>query len=877
MSIRELLARVVDRLRRDRLTAELDEEMRYHRALLERDARYSSRTDDAPPRQIGNVTFYKEEARDMWSLGLVDDLLQDLRFAARVLRREAGFTAAVIVTLALGIGANTAAFSIVNAVLLRPLPYAHPEQLVSVWTAPSGTPTDRNPSSLPDILDWQRRATVFQGLAGFAFNRFDLTGPEGTDQARAILGTASLYDVLGAHALIGRLPRPDEERLPVVAISHRLWLERFGGERSVIGSRLVMNGQPYTVVGVLPPGFHYPTPEIELFTTLYSIVSAPDASGANPWLTSRSLHGYHVVGRLRPDVTLERAEREVNAIEHRLASAYPTEDGGIDIHLQSVSDDSARAVRGGLWTVFGAAALVLLLACVNVAHLLLARMSGRARELALRRALGAHRGRVLRQLAAESLLLGALGGAVGIGVAVVATRALVRLSPGDIPRLENVSIDVATLAFATLVSLLASMLFGVAPAVLGWGRDMHGALRGQGGGSRDAVHGGRTRSALTALEVAFAVLLLVGAGLMLRSFARLTATDLGVQSVNVWAAQLNLGGSRYTTNGAKTRALDAVLRELRAVPGVAAAGGSTSMPPTHIQEIEGLRIEGQPAPTPGHEPTAIYIPTSPGFLEALHIGITSGRAFDVRDDSAGAPVALVNRELVRRHFPRVNPVGQRIETGGETRTIVGVTGDAVYEGLDVPVKPTIYVPFAQRPFAGVWIAISGAVDQRALTAALRDIYRRVDPELPVRPPVALESMIARSIVRPRFNTWLLGTFGALALVLASVGIYGVIAYGVSQRRAEIGIRLALGAPARSVATMVLGTGMRPVLAGLVIGLGAAWLGGRLIAGLLYGITPTDGFTFAGVSIVLIATAMLAAWAPARRAARVDPLTAIRAE
>ena len=873
MTARELLARLIDRFRRDRLSAELAEEMRHHQALLARDAQAGR--DDA--RRLGNSTYYKEETRAMWSLGVIDDIAQDIRFALRVLRREIGFTAAVVLTLALGIGANTAVFSIVNAVLLRPLPYAHPERLVSVWTAAAGTPSDRNPSSLPDLLDWQKQSTSFEGIAGFAFNRFDLNGPEGADQARAILATGMLYDVLGARAAIGRLPRPDEERLPVVAISYRLWQQRYGGDTSVIGKRILMNRGAYTIIGVLPPGFHYPTPDIDLWSTLYSIVATPGAPGPNLWLTSRSLHGYRVVARLRSGVTLAQAERELNAIEHRLASANPDDDGGTGIHLQSVQDDAVRDVRSGLWTVFGAAALILLLACVNVAHLLLARMSSRARELAVRRALGAHRGRVLRQLATESILLGTLGGLAGVGVAFGATHALVRFGPSDIPRLENVSIDMPTLMFAIAVSICAGLLFGIAPAVLSWGRDMQGALRAQGGGVNSGVHGGRTRDALTTLEVAFAVMLLIGAGLMIRSFARLTTRDLGVSPTNTWVAQLNLSGDRYVPNAAKSRALDDVLRAVRALPGVKAAGASTSMPPTRIQEIEGLQIVGQPAAKPGHEPTAIYIPASPGFIEALHIGIVSGRSFDARDDSASAPVALVNRELARRYFPRVDPVGQQIITGGETRTIIGVTGDAVYEGLESPVRATIYVPFAQRPFPGMWIAINGTFDEHTLITALRDIYRRIDPELPLRAPQPLDAMIADSIVRPRFHAWLLGSFGALALLLAAVGIYGVIAYGVSQRRGEIGIRLALGAPPSSVVGTVLRSGMLPVVAGLSIGLAASVAASRLMSGLLYGIAATDVATFVAVGVVITLAALAAAYIPARRAARVDPLSAIRAE
>src|SRR5690242_16591145 len=351
MHPRELLGRLRDRFRRDELSAELDEELRHHRALLNRDGLESHRS-------LGNVTYYKEEARAMWSLGIVDHLLQDLRYAVRVLRRDLGFTAAVVVTLALGIGANTAVFSIVNAVLLRQLPYADPDRLVSVWTAQSGSPKDRNPSSLPQVRDWQRQANAVGAIAGYAFNRFDVSGPEGDAQIRAALGTGNLYDLLGARPIVGRVPRPEEEFMPVAAISYRLWKERFAGQDAV-GRSIRLNGQPYTIVGVMPQGFHFPSPDIDLWTTLHNMTVSPQPNGQNPWLTSRGLHGYRVVARLAPGVTMPQAERALNDIQHRLGEAYPTSDAGVDIHLQSVRDDTVGKVQRGLWTVFGAALLIL--------------------------------------------------------------------------------------------------------------------------------------------------------------------------------------------------------------------------------------------------------------------------------------------------------------------------------------------------------------------------------------------------------------------------------------------------------------------------------------------------------------------------------------
>ena len=810
-------------------------------------------------------------------LGVVDDLWHDLRYAARALRRDRGFTIAVMLTLALGIGANTAVFSIVNAVLLRPLPYRQPDRLVSVWLSTAASPNDRNPTSLPDLRDWQREATMLDGLAGYGFNRFDLSGPEGSDQARAVQSTGTLYEVLGATPLLGRMPRSDEENAPVVAISYRLWQRRFAADHAVLGRQIVMNHQPYTIVGVMPPGFHYPSPDIDLWCTLYSIISSPTDHGPNLWLTSRSLRGYRVLARLSPGVTTKRAESALNAVEHRLAVTFPDADGGLNVHVQSVEQEAVSGVARGLWTVFGAAALILLLSCVNVAHLLLERISSRTRELAVRRALGAHRNRVLRQLATESVLLGLLGGAAGIAFAFGAMQVLLRLAPPDIPRLENVAIDLPTLAFAIAAALVAATLFGIAPTIFGWSGDLHGTLRAHGKDATGGSHGERTRALLTTLEVAFAVVILIGAGLVLRSFKELTASSLGVDSSGIAVAQLTVVGTRYLSNEAKVQTVDQILANLRAIPGVTGAGASTSMPPTRIQEIEGFSIVGEPEPAPGHEPTAIYIPATPGFLGTLRVPLTNGRDFDARDNAAGPSVVIISRELARRHFAHADPIGHQLRISGVTRTIVGVAGDATYEGVGAPLEPVVYVPFAQSPFPGVWLAIRTSTAPNALAAPLREAFRRVDPELATRPPEALDVLVSESIVRPRFQTWLLSTFGGLALILASIGIYGVVAFGVTQRRSELGIRLALGAPKRSVISTVLRGGMMPVLLGLLVGLAVAYGGSRVVAGLLYGITPTDAVTFAVVPLVLLATALIAAYLPAHRASQVDPLIAMRGD
>jgi putative ABC transport system permease protein len=476
------------------------------------------------------------------------------------------------------------------------------------------------------------------------------------------------------------------------------------------------------------------------------------------------------------------------------------------------------------------------------------------------------------------VFLGLLGGAAGIVVAVGTMRILARVNPGDIPRLDAASIDSAALLFAVAVSIVTGIAFGVVPTLIGWRRGLHDTLRAQGTGAAGGAHGGRTRSVLTALEAAFAVMLLVGAGLMLRSFAEMTSADLGVRPAGVFISQLVLLGPAYEAEGARGRALASVVDNIRAAPGVTAVGASTSLPPTRTQEIEPFTLTGQAKPKPGYEPSALFIPMTPGYLEALGIPLTRGRSFDARDDASSPPVVVISAELARRHFAGVDPVGRQIDVSGVTRTIVGVAGDAVYEGIGAPMRATIYVPFAQSPFPGVYIAIqSTGENAAAIGARIRDAVRGVDPRLTIHRPRTLESYIADSVVRPRFQAWLLGAFGGLALLLATIGIYSVIAYGVSQRRAEIGIRLALGAPQRAVIAMMVRTGGVPLAIGIAGGLLVALGAGRVMRGLLYGVPTTDAFTFASVAIVFGVAGLLASYVPARRAARVDPLSAIRAD
>jgi len=872
----ELLNRLRDRLRRGALEREFHDELEFHRAMLERDQRAAGASDEEAQRrarlQLGNATYVKEETRAMWSFGWIDDLLQDIRYAARVLRHNPAFTAAVVLTLALGIGANTAIFSVVNAVVLRPLPYANANRLYSLWTVPALTPTDRNPASFPDLADWRKQNTVFTEIGAYAFNRYEVTGGDVADMARGIAATPQVYGVLDAAPLVGRLPRADEERLPVMAISYRLWQRRFGGNPDVIGRKALLYEKPYTIVGVMPPGFHFPSPDIDLWLTLAAMSTGP-SDAMNPWFTSRGLHGWRTVARLKPGVTPVQAERQMNEIMQRMGETFPNEDGGTGVALQSIRDDTVGGVQRGLWLALGAAGLVLLLACANVAHLMLARVSSRSREIAIRRALGAHRSRVARQLLTESLVLGALGGVLGVVFAALGIRLLIRFSPGDIPRLENVSLDVATLAFAGCASILTGVLFGVAPALAagrgGAGTTLRESARGAVGG-----YGARARSMLTVAEVAFAMILLVGAGLMVRTLGSLITAERGFRTENVVAFHVAFLNERYP-GAAKQIILERILQRLRAIPGVTLAGGSTSLPPSRMQQATGYIVEGDPPAQPGREPQAIYVPASPQFLPAIGVPLLEGRQFSAGDGTGAPRVVLISRELARRHFVARSPLGRRIQLEDSLWTIVGVVGDVSFQGIDKAPRPTIYLPWSQSPFGGAWIAVRSSLRPETMEQPIRAALHEIDPLMNARDLKPMEAMVDDSMIRPRFQTWLLTTFGGLALLLAAIGVYGVIAYGVAQRTAEIGLRLALGAPPQTVVSSILKRGMSPVLVGLVLGSICSFAAARLMTGLLYGVSPTDPATFVVTGGVLAGVALFAAILPARRAAKLDPLRALR--
>jgi len=806
-------------------------------------------------------------------------LLQDVRYAIRMLTKNPAFTFVALLTLALGIGANTAIFSIVNAIVFRPLPYSAPEQLVGVWTRDLKRPGTQYPTSLPTFRDWEQQSHVFSGVTAYAFNRFHVSGNEGPDETRGVFTTPNFFQVMGVTPALGRVLQPADDREFVVVLGDELWRRRFHGDQNVLGKTINLNSETFTVIGVMPPSFRFPTPDIELWTSMASIynLSAGGRSSVGDWVNNRSLHGYRVVGRLQSSISPEQAQAEMNTIAERLAKAYPDSDAGTGVVLVPLRDQMVGAYRRPLMVLLVAVGFILLIACANVASLIMTRTAARDREIAIRRAMGAGQWRLIRQMLTESVLLGSCGGALGLLLATWGVQVLLGLTPKDIPRLEGVSVDRWALLFTFLISIGTGLLFGLAPAWHARRLSLNESLREGSRGIAGHVRVKRVRSFLVVGEIALAVMLLIGSGLMLKSFQRLTDVNPGFDPDRLLTMAVALQFVRYQDPVKQVAFFDEALRRIRALPGVVAAGACTSLPPTYIQQGTGFEIEGRTTDPGSQPPSALYMPATPGYLEALGVPLIRGR--NVADsDTAQAPgVVVINQALARQYFSNDDPVGRRLTVGGVLRSIVGVAGDAKYEGLGTPAAPQVYVPLAQSPFPGLRIVVRTTVDPLSLAPGISSQIQSIDSEEGPTRIAPMTRLISESVAQPRFNTFLIGLFAALAFVLAAIGIYGVISYDVTQRTSEIGVRMALGAQSRDILTMVLKQGILLTLGGLILGLAGALALTRFLSGLLFEVKPTDPAIYVIVAILLTIVAIVACVIPSRRATRVDPLIALRYE
>jgi putative ABC transport system permease protein len=813
----------------------------------------------------------------MSALGWMDDAARELRFAARSLRKSPAFTLVAVLCLALGIGANAAIFSVVDAVLLRPLPYAKPGQLVRLFeTMPERGASWTGSVSWPNYKDWAQELKSFEGLTAYMPQSRNLRGPEGAERVRTLAATANLFQVLGVRPRLGRGFEAGEDSrgaAPVVVVSEGLWRRRFGADPALVGQKLTLDGQPHTVIGVLPDAVRFPAGSVtELF-----VPYVPSAEAAS----SRSSHSLNVLARLREGVTLEAANTELREVARRIEKAWPDEQTGRSAQAQPLVETVVGRVRPALLLLLGAVGLVLLIACANVANLLLARAASRRHEVAIRVALGASRGRIIRQMLVESLLLSLAGALLGLLLAWTGLSALEPLVQRALPLADGVPLQARLFGFLLLVSTASALLFGLVPALKSTRDDPRLGLAEAGARVSASASHHRFRSALVVVELALSLILLVGAGLLMRGFLTLLGTEPGLNPDHVLTAHLPVPSGRYSPEQLGPRLLEPVLERIRSLPGVSSAALISLLPIQSAWSNGDYTIVGEPPPERGREPLAEYRLTSPGFFQSLGIPLLAGRDFTQQDGRNEEMVVVINQALALRHFTRQSAVGRRLVFEGTPATIIGVVGDVRQAGLHLQPLAEIHIPYNHPRYAS-WIrdmtlVVKTRVPPTSVTSALRDAVRSVDADQPIYDVLTMEEVIARSMAGRRLNLLLLGTFAAIALVLASAGLYGVISYLVAQRTREIGIRVALGARTYDVVWLVMRQGALLAAVGIGLGLVGALGLSRLAESLIYGVSARDPLTFGALAALLGGVALVATWVPARRAARVDPVIAMKSE
>jgi putative ABC transport system permease protein len=805
-------------------------------------------------------------------------LLQDLKYGCRALAKNPAFTVVAVLALALGVGANTAIFSVVNATLLNPLPFPEEGQLLRLGAGTrGGVAPERGAFSYPDYEDVQQQSQTLAHVSAFLNAGTMLTG-EGREAERVYGADVSpeYFSVLGVAPELGRVFTAEEDRpnSGVVLISHSLWRRRFGGRPDVVGQKFGMSNTAATIIGVMPEGFEYP------FRADRQDFWEPLSDRPIPDRDKRDNHTYRVIARMKPGVTIEQVNAELDTISRRLEQQYPDSNTTVLVGAASMHEEMTRDARPALLILLGAVGFVLLIACANVANLLLARAASRQKEIAIRTALGASRWRVVRQLLVESLLLALAGGACGLLLALWGTDVLVAAGPTDIPRVSQAGLDSRVLAFTLLVSVLTGVIFGLVPALQASRADLTGGLKEGSRGATEGPRRSRARSALVVAEVAISLVLMIGAGLLIRSFVRLMRTDPGFNPARVVALDIPLTRQRYDTPEKQTAFFARLVSRVRETQGVEAAGIVNNLPLGNSVDELTFNIEGLPPAPPGAMPQAHYTIISPGYFDALKIPLRSGRMFTEHDDARSPQVMLVSETLARTYFAGENPVGRRLITDAAVPPfeIVGVVGDARRTSLATEAEPEFYVPFGQATQRRMDLVVrAGAGDPVALTTSLRGAVAELDKDQLVWQTRTLDQLVSASVAGRRFNMTLLGLFAGVAMLLAALGLYGVMAYTVTRRTHEIGVRMALGARGSDVLRMVVGQGMKLAGAGVLLGLAAAFALTRVLASLLYGVSTTDPLTYAGLAALLASVAFLASYLPARRATKVDPMEALRYE
>jgi putative ABC transport system permease protein len=837
--------------------------------LLGRELKHVERRVSADPVTLGTER----------KINIFADVRQDLRYALRTLLKNPGFTIIAVIAVALGIGANSAIFSVVNAVLLRPLPFKNPEQLVMVWENATHLGFPKNTPSPLNFLDWQRQNTVFTGMAAMAERSFNLTGvgePERLDGRRV---SANLFDLLGVPALLGRTFVPDDDRpgTHVVLLSYSLWQRRFGSDASIIGRTVALNGESYTVIGVIPRGVDLPG-----YGNWHDQLWVPIAF-TNEEKTERGTHFLDVIARIKPGITLGQARAEMETIAARLAKEYPRSNTRMGAVVTPLHEEIVGDIKPALLILLGAVGFVLLIACANVANLLLARAAVREQEIALRLALGASRSRLTRQFLTESVLLAFLGGGFGLLLAFAGMRALKMFIPATVSLTQAINIDGKVVVFTAFIVLLTGILFGLAPAMHASHSNLNESLKEGGRDSAIGRKGNRLRRLLVIGEVAISFILLIGAGLLINSFLHLRNLDPGFRTDHLLTMKVDLSELKYPDGERRSLFFDEVLRRIRALPGVQSVAVAGNLPLTYNGDSMGIAVEGILDPPPDQWPDVIYRAVGPGYFSTMGIPMIRGRDFTDQDGADSKKEVVISEKTAQHYWPGQDPIGKRLKPGATTsdvpwREVIGVVKDVRQNDFIAQPKMQMYFSYRQlKDLAANALVVRTSVEPMSLATSMRNAIWAVDKDQPVANIDTMDHIVSEAIARQRFSMLLLGIFAALALVLAAVGIYGVMSYSVTQRTHEIGVRMALGARRADVLQMTVKQGLKLVGVGMMIGLAAAFLLTRVLASLLFGISATDPITFIGISLVLLGAAILASYVPALRATKVDPIIALRAQ
>jgi len=886
--MRRFFAKFATLLRRDTAERELSREIESHLALLQEDFERQGLSPAAAKlaarKSYGGIEQAKELHREERSHLWLEHFFKDLRYGARNLWRSPGFTAVAVMALALGIGANTAIFGVVNSVLLRPLAYKDPERLVTILHYGSG------PVATANYFDWRDQTHSFTAMGAADFWSPNLTNTDKPEHLYGLKVTQNLLPLLGVDPLMGRLFAPGEDQTGAdheVILSHALWVRLFNADRNVIGKPVTLDGEVYTIVGVMPPKFKFAP-----YWAIHAELWVPDALEA----TAHQRGGNHlrVFARLKPGVTFAQAQADMSTVSGRLDKEFPATNRGVTVIplMQKVVGN----IETPLLLMLGAVGFVLLIACANVAHMLLARTADRQKEIAVRVALGAGRARVISQFLTESLLLAALGALVGWLLALAGTKALVFLAPAYIPRVETITIDTHALLFLLGVTVVTALAFGLIPAVHAAATNLNDSLKEGGRGDSDGISRNRLRTFLVASEFALAFVLLIGAGLMIRSFHALQLIDPGFNPHNVLSMVVSVAGTKEADSNHRPAFYRELLEKVRHVPSVVSVGAINHLPLEGDQWDRSFLIEGRPDPRAGQEPDAVYRLVMPGYFETMRLPLRRGRLIDERDDARAPGVVVINERAAHAYWPNENPIGKRIYLKEQDQaqrnwlTVIGVVADARQIDWDADPSEEMYLPALQTPdFLGqttstiaphmsyLTLVVRGSGDAKDLTSAVEATVHSIDPNVPISQVITMDGAIAKATAQPRFEMLLLGLFSAVALLLAAIGIYGVMNYSISRRTREIGIRMSLGASRRDVLRMVLRQAILQAIVGTAVGVVASLLLVRLLTKLLYGIQPTDPLTFASVIVVLGAAALIAALIPARKAMHIEPLLALRSE